>query len=94
MEIRVCSHMKDDVFYAVKHRDERVRSQSRSGGVFTALSDDILEQGGVVYGCALNEQFLAEHRRAATKEERDLFRGSKYIQSRIGTTYSQVKADL
>lgn len=80
--------------YAVKHKDEAVRAVSRSGGVFTALSDAVLDAGGVVYGCALNERFEAEHRRAATREERDAFRGSKYVQSRMGDAYLQVKADL
>lgn len=34
--------------YAVKVKDESVRMNSRSGGVFVALSDLILKQGGVV----------------------------------------------
>lgn len=80
--------------YAVKHKDEIIRAASRSGGTFTAISDIILENSGVVYGCALNDEFLAEHRRATTKEERDAFRGSKYIQSNIGDTYKQVREDL
>ena len=80
--------------YAVKHKNEAVRAASRSGGVFTALTDAVLDAGGVVYGCALDERFEAEHRRAATHEERDAFRGSKYVQSRMGDTYLQVKNDL
>lgn len=42
----------------------------------------------------MNDEFLAEHRRATTKEERNAFRGSKYIQSDIGDTYKQAKEDL
>lgn len=80
--------------YAVKHKNEAVRAASRSGGVFTALTDAVLDAGGVIYGCALDEHFEAEHCRAATREERDAFRGSKYVQSRMGDTYLQVKADL
>lgn len=80
--------------YGIKHKNEDVRAASRSGGFFTAVSDVVLENNGVVYGCALNEQFLAEHRRATTKEERDLFRGSKYIQSDLNDVPSQVEKDL
>ena len=80
--------------YGVKHKSEDVRAASRSGGFFTAVSDVVLENNGVVYGCALNEQFLAEHRRAATKEERNLFRGSKYVQSDMNDIPCQVEADL
>lgn len=80
--------------YGIKHKNEDVRAASRSGGFFTAVSDVVLENNGVVYGCALNEQFLAEHKRATTKEERDLFRGSKYVQSDLNDIPCQVEADL
>jgi coenzyme F420-reducing hydrogenase beta subunit len=80
--------------YGVKNKNESVRAASRSGGFFTAVTDVILDNGGVVYGCALNENFLAEHRRATTKEERDSFRGSKYVQSDIEDVMKQVEKDL
>ena len=51
---------KPEVF-AVQHKDENVRAASRSGGIFTALSDYVLEQDGVVYGCVLTEDFEAVH---------------------------------
>ena len=80
--------------YAVQHLDEQVRASSRSGGIFTAVSDYILENHGVIYGCILNEEFRAVHVRATDKRERDKMRGSKYIQSRLGDTYQSVKSDL
>lgn len=43
--------------YAVKHKDEATRAASRSGGIFTALSDLVLSNGGVVYGCVLTDKF-------------------------------------
>ena len=36
--------------YAVKHKDEKIREASRSGGIFTDLSDWFLATGGIVYG--------------------------------------------
>lgn len=86
--------MDNEKVYGVKHKSESVRALSRSGGIFTAVTDVVLNDGGAVYGCALNESFLAEHRRAETKAERDLFRGSKYIQSNIGDSYKNAKQDL
>lgn len=80
--------------YAVKHKDLNVRMNSRSGGVFTALSDRVLELKGTVYGCALNTELEAVHKRAVTKEERDDFRGSKYVQSNLLRTFPQVQQDL
>mgnify|MGYP001090087353 CR=1 FL=1 len=46
---------KQPKVYAVKHKNENVRAESRSGGIFSALSDKVLESNGVVYGCTLNE---------------------------------------
>lgn len=86
--------MRQTVCYAVNHKDENIRALSRSGGIFTAVSDIILDNGRVVYGCALNDEHLAEHRRATTKQERDSFRGSKYIQIEVGYTYKYAKQDL
>ncbi len=81
-------------FYAAKHKDGKVRQNSRSGGVFTAITDWCLDQGGVIYGCVEDAPLNAHHTRATTKAERDAMRGSKYIQSRIGDSYKQALQDL
>ncbi len=80
--------------YIVKQKDLNSRMKSRSGGIFAAVSDKVLEAGGIVYGCALDEEFNAFHRRATTKEERDLFRGSKYVQSDMKDAMKDALADL
>lgn len=80
--------------YAVKHIDENARAASRSGGIFTALSDLILANCGVVYGCVLTENFTAVHIRAESAAERDQMRGSKYIQSKLGDTFQNIQKDL
>ena len=85
---------KQPKVYAVKHKDEATRAASRSGGIFTALSDYILSSGGVVYGCVLTGEFDAAHIRADNTEERNRMRGSKYIQSKLGDTFKNVQADL
>ena len=80
--------------YAVKHKDEEIRAASRSGGIFTALTDLVLDAGGIVYGCVLTEDFTAAHIQAENVAERNLMRGSKYIQSRLGDTFKNVQKDL
>lgn len=80
--------------YAVKHKDPMILKESTSGGFFTAVSDYVLEQGGVVYGVALDEHIVVRHIRAITAEERNRMRGSKYVQSDLGDIFSQVKNDL
>ncbi len=79
--------------YSVKASDE-IRSVSTSGGMFTLLSDVVLNQGGVVYGVAFDENFKPAHIRAQDAQMRNMCRGSKYSQSDVKNTFSDVKADL
>lgn len=80
--------------YAARHKDIDEIMKSRSGAVFVAISDYILNQGGIVYGAGYKDHFRVVHKRATTKEERDEFRGSKYVQSELTDTFVQVKKDL
>ncbi|WP_304153457.1 Coenzyme F420 hydrogenase/dehydrogenase, beta subunit C-terminal domain [Megamonas hypermegale] len=80
--------------YAVKHKDLKIRIASRSGGIFTALSDEILNQNGIIYGVGYEKGFRVCYKRAETKEQRDEFRGSKYVQSEVGDIFKQIKMDL
>lgn len=81
-------------YYAAFHNNPSVRKKSSSGGAFTALTDCVLAQNGVVYGCAWQDVDNVVHKRAATKQERDSMRGSKYIQSQSFQHYKQVHEDL
>ena len=80
--------------FAVQHKDAAVLEQSSSGGMFTALSDQVLEEGGAVYGAAFDEDFRVVHIRAQNQAQRDKCRGSKYVQSDLGDVFRLVKTDL
>lgn len=80
--------------YAARHKDMNEVETSRSGAAFIAISDYILEQGGVVYGAGYTDHFRVIHKRATTKKERDEFKGSKYVQSDMAGVFRQVKKDL
>ena len=80
--------------YAARHKSPEEINSSRSGGVFIALSDIILNQGGAIYGAALGPDMAVTHLRATTKNDRNRFKGSKYVQSDISNTFKQIVADL
>ncbi|MDE6461761.1 MAG: Coenzyme F420 hydrogenase/dehydrogenase, beta subunit C-terminal domain [Muribaculaceae bacterium] len=80
--------------YGARHKNMAEVETSRSGGTFIAISDYILEQGGVVYGVGYGDHFRVMHKRAVTKEQRDEFKGSKYVQSDLRGIFRQVKRDL
>lgn len=82
------------VLHAARHTNNDVVSFSQSGGVFTALSDVVLNEGGVVYGATFDEDYDVCHSRASTKAERDRFRGSKYVQSNMKGVFRDVRDDL
>lgn len=82
------------ICYAARHREFKEVRLSRSGAVFAALSDVVLDKGGVVYGVGYKDHFRVAHKRACTRKERDEFRGSKYVQSDLSGVFGQVKHDL
>lgn len=75
---------------AAKHYDDNIRLASSSGGVFTFIAEQVIDEGGVVFGARFNDQWEVIHDYVETKEKLSCFRGSKYVQSRIGDTYKQV----
>ena len=80
--------------YAANNPNEEIRMQSSSGGVFTLLAETIIQEGGVVFGARFNDDWEVIHDYTETKEELAAFRGSKYVQSRIGDSYCQAEQFL
>lgn len=80
--------------FAAWNRDEGIRRDSTSGGVFTALADYVLESGGVVYGAAMDGRQHLRHIACFRKEDLWRLRGAKYVQSDLGETFREIKAVL
>ena len=80
--------------YLAKSRNDDVRSQSSSGGIFTELAKYTIEQKGVVFGVRFNERWQAVYDFTETMEGVDAFRGSKYVQADINSSYAKVKEYL
>lgn len=80
--------------YAAYSNDLNTRLLSSSGGIFTLLAEKVIDDGGVVFGARFDENWEVIHDYVEKKEELDKFRGSKYLQSRIGDSYIRVKEFL
>ena len=87
-------NLKQPLAYAARHKSIGEVEKSRSGAMFAAISDYILGLGGVIYGVGYDSSFRVMHKRATSKAGRDEFRGSKYVQSDMGTVMNQVAEDL
>lgn len=79
---------------AARHKDAEVLAQSQSGGAFTAIAEQVLKDGGVVYGAAFDDSHLVHHIRVPNQEGLEALRGSKYVQSDLQGIFAQVKSDL
>lgn len=77
--------------YIVQNIDEKVCLQSTSGGMFTAIANEVINQGGIVFGAAFDEDFNVKHIGTTSKNEIEKFRNSKYVQSDIRGTYNEVQ---
>ena len=80
--------------YAAFHPDEAVRLESSSGGMFSLLAAEMIRRGGVVFGAAFDSRLNAEHSYSKTEADLKRFRGSKYVQSRIGPSYEEARCFL
>ena len=80
--------------FACHAKNEELIRQSSSGGVFSLLCQQILDKGGVVFGAAFDTPDRVCHIAVESKDELYRLRGSKYVQSEIGETFSQAKQFL
>lgn len=87
------SHKPLQIF-AAYNRDEVIRKESSSGGIFTMLAEKIISEGGIVFGARFDEDFNVRHDYNETIEGLAKFRGSKYLQSRMLDCYIEAKGFL
>lgn len=80
--------------YAAINNNSDIRKASSSGGVFTVIAEYVIALGGVVFGASFDSGFQVQHTYTDTVDGLAAFRGSKYVQSRIGDTYKQAKSFL
>ncbi len=100
-----CGFKKPNVYdgnqqkvYAFSSKDSEILIKSASGGAFAEIAKKHLSQENVaVYGAASSNRddgWKVKHIRIDNAAELDKLQGSKYVQSEIGTAYSDVKKDL
>lgn len=84
----------ETIVYACKNKNLNIRMESSSGGIFTLLSENTLNKGGVVFGACFNEKLEVIHSFTETIDGLAKFRGPKYVQSQIGGSYHKAKEFL
>lgn len=85
---------KADTAYAAWSKDEDDYKSSTSGGAASVLSQYVLSQKGVVYGCAMLPDIEVKHIRVDRLEDVWKLKGSKYVQSNIVEAIPTLKKDV
>lgn len=80
--------------YAAADKDEDAVKCASSGGVFGLLARQTLQNSGVVFGAAMDENFVLRHQMAENEEQLQPLLGSKYVQSDLARTIPMFKEVL
>ncbi len=73
------------------NKNIHIRNSSTSGGIFSALADKTISEGGVVVGAAFDDSYHLKHIVAHNSLEWVPMIGSKYLQSDTRGIFRQVK---
>lgn len=76
--------------YAAFTKDERIRQDSSSGGIFTEIAKRIIAENGVVYGAAYDEKFTVYHCCVDKIDDLQKLRGAKYAESNLGSSFPEI----
>jgi coenzyme F420-reducing hydrogenase beta subunit len=74
--------------------DEEIRKNSTSGGIFTAISEKILDNGGLVCGAIYDNSLNVKHTIVDNLNDLKKINGSKYVQSDMGDNFKKIKEYL
>jgi len=91
---KICDDSMPEKAYAVRTLDENMLSNVASGGFFSILAKYLIEQGGLVWGAAFDDDFKVKH--ICIHEISDIYRlsSSKYVQSDLGNAFEEIKQQL
>lgn len=76
---------------AAVNRNMRVRWNSTSGGAYTALAEEMLEQGGYISGAVYNKDFSVKSIVTNNPDDLERLRSSKYLQSNTADLHKSIR---
>lgn len=80
--------------YAAQCLNKDILLDSSSGGFFSVLATEIINQKGIVFGATMDENLNVYHRFVNNEKDLSLLRGSKYVFSNLRDTYKEAKEYL
>lgn len=80
--------------YAAKAIQKTDCLKATSGGVFGALAEYVINKGGIVFGCTMDDSHIVKHIGIEQINRLDEIKGSKYIQSNTINTFTECRNEL
>lgn len=80
--------------FAAWNKEEKIRKESSSGGIFSLVAEKTLNNNGIVIGAMFNENNFVKHNFVDNIKDLYKLRGSKYVQSSTNGMYSLTKKYL
>lgn len=80
--------------FAAWNKNDAVRKESSSGGVFSLLANQVIAVGGLVVGAGFTDDLQLRHILVDKIESLQILRGSKYLQSDLGDVIIHIKTAL
>lgn len=87
-------HLENTEGYILRNKDANIVKESTSGGAFTAFAEHFFKQGGVVFGTGYDDNMRVICKLASKSVDLKEMRGSKFVQSNLGTVFQNVKEKL
>ncbi len=85
---------ENGTYYAVWATDKQQRLAGSSGGAFGLLADEVIAQGGVVFGAAYSDDMKCVYQTSTDDVSLDRLKKSKYVESYTGDVFTKVKKAL
>ena len=84
-------HQEKTVAYIAQNKNIKVLKKSTSGGFIDTVNQFVIEQGGHASGVIYDNNWMPVHSIASNTKDIGAFRGSKYAQGDMSTTFKSIK---
>lgn len=89
--VNVSSNYPEPIIKAAWNLDDEIRINSTSGGIFSALADTFIKNGGYVVAAEYTDDFSIEHTIISDSNNIKKLRQSKYAQSDLLDIFVKIK---
>lgn len=96
---RVCPVLNNKLFDGINYyvgysKDNKTRNEGSSGGVFGTVAKLVIQQNGIVFGAAFDDEMNLVTSSAENYDDLKSLYKSKYIQCNMKSNYQKIKSEL